>query len=113
LGDQAWDSLPEQLRELFAAASPAVLAEIRGRGLDLSEDPLDLSDEELAGISQPTLLVSSQDSPNVVRRVNDRLAETLPLAEKVLVPGGHLIDPAHPAVRDFVGRVLTPPGQVV
>ena len=113
LGDQAWDSLPEQLREVFAAASPAVLAEIRGHGLDLSEDPLDLSGEELAGIGQPTLLVSSQDSPDVLRRVNDRLAEALPLTEEVLVPGGHLIDPAHPAVLDFVGRVLTPPGQVV
>src|SRR5918996_3318459 len=111
--DPSSASLPEQLRELFAAASPAVLAEIRGHGLDLSEDPLDLSGEELAGIGQPTLLVSSQDSPDVLRRVNDRLAEALPLTEEVLVPGSHLIDPAHPAVLDFVGRVLTPPGQVV
>jgi hypothetical protein len=108
LGDQAWNSLPERLRELLVAASPAVLAEIRGHGLDLSEDPLELSDEELAGIGQQTLLVSSQDSPNVLRRVNDRLPEALPITEKVLVPGGHLIDPAHPAVLDFVGRVLTP-----
>lgn len=102
LGDEIWQSLPADLRELFAAASPAVLAEIRGRGLDLSAEPLDLSAEELAGIVQPTLIVSAQDSPQTLRRVSDRLAEALPHAEKVLVTGGHLIYPAHPAVLDFV-----------
>ena len=96
---------------MFAAASPAVLAETRGRGLDLSEEPLDLSDGELAGIGQPTLIVSAEDSPEPLRRVNDRLAEALPNAEKVVITGGHLINPAHPAVPDFVGRVLTPPYQ--
>ena len=109
LGDQAWQSFPEELKELFAATSPAVLAEIRGRGLDLSEEPLDLSGEELAGISQPTLIVSSEDSPEPLRRVNDRLAEALPHNETVLVPGGHLVYPAHPAVLEFVARVLKPP----
>jgi pimeloyl-ACP methyl ester carboxylesterase len=110
LGDQAWESFPEELKELFAAASPAVLAEMRGRGLDLSEAPLDLSIEELTGVTQPTLIVSSEDSPEVLRRVNGRLADALPHTENVLVTGGHLISPAHPAVLDFVGRILTPPG---
>ncbi len=108
LGDEFWDGLPAELKELFTAASPAVLAEIKGRGLDLSEEPLDLSDEELAGMSQPTLIVSAEDSPEVLRRVNQRLAEALPRTEQVLVTGGHLISPAHPAVLDFVGRVLAP-----
>ena len=49
LGDGAWESFPAELQELFADGSPAVLAEIRGRGLDLSEDPLVLSDEDLGG----------------------------------------------------------------
>jgi hypothetical protein len=40
-----------------------VLAEIKGRGLDLSEEPLNLSDEELAGISQPTLIVPRRTRP--------------------------------------------------
>jgi pimeloyl-ACP methyl ester carboxylesterase len=69
-----------------------------------------VSAEELAGISQPTLIVSSEDSPEVLRRVNERLAEALPQTEQVLVTGGHLISPAHPAVLDFVGRVLARPG---
>lgn len=109
LGDPVWESFPEELQELFAEASAAVLAEIRGRGLDLSQEPLQLSDEELAGIAQPALVVSSEDSPEVFRRVNDRLAEALPQAEKVLVAGGHVINPADPAVLDFVRRVLAPP----
>lgn len=102
LGDQTWESLPQELRDLFVEASPAVLAEIRGRGLDLSAQPLELSAEELAGIGQPTLIVSSEDAPDALRRVNDRLAEALPRAEKVLVTGGHLIHPAHPAILEFV-----------
>jgi pimeloyl-ACP methyl ester carboxylesterase len=110
LGDQAWESFPEEVTEMFAAASPAVLAEIAGQGLDLSEEPLDLSRDELAEIRQPALIVSSEDSPEVFRRVNDRLAEALPHSEKVLVAGGHVINPAHPAVIDFVGRILTPTG---
>ena len=113
LGDEFWDALPLELRELFTAASPAVLAEIRGRGLDLSEEPLTLSDEELSGIGQPTLIVSSEDSPEVLRRVNERLAEAVPQTEKVLVAGGHLINPAHAAVLDFVGRVLAQPDHIV
>ena len=109
LGDQIWASFPEEHKDLFAGASPAVLAEIRGRGLDLSEEPLDLSREELIRISQPTLIVSSEDSPEPLRRVSNRLAETLPHTEKVLVSGGHLIYPAHPAVLEFIDRNLKPP----
>lgn len=105
LGDEAWESLPDELRTLFDEAAPAVLAEARGRGLDLSAEPLDLDDDELAAIDQPTLLVSSEDSPDVLRRINDRLAEALPNAETALVPGGHLIHPAHPVVLDFIDRL--------
>ncbi len=112
LGDGAWESFPAELQELFADGSPAVLAEIRGRGLDLSEDPLVLSDEDLAGIAQPTLLVSAKDSPDILGRVNDRLADALPNAEKVLVTGGHLIHPAHPSVLEFIDRILASVGGV-
>ena len=105
LGDGAWESLPNDLRMLFDEAAPAVRAEMRGRGLDLSDEPLDLDEDELAAIDQPTMLVSSEDSPDVLRRINDRLAEVLPNAETALVPGGHLIHPAHPVVLDFIDRL--------
>lgn len=102
LGDAAWETMPDDVKALFDEASPAVLAEMRGRGLDLSDEPLDLDKDDLAAIDQPTLLVSSEDSPDALRRINDRLAETLPNAEPALVPGGHLIHPAHPVVLDFI-----------
>lgn len=106
LGDQAWESLPQQLRDHFAAAGPAVLAEIRGRGLDLSQTPLELSEADLAGIRQPTLIITAQDSPEALHAINRRLATLLPDAHTALVPGGHLIDPAGPAVLDFLQRQL-------
>ncbi len=105
LGVEAWETMPDDLKTLFDEASPAVLAEMRGRGLDLSDEPLDLDKDELAAIDQPTLLVSSEDSPDVLRRINNRLAEALPNAETALVPGGHLIHPAHPVVLDFIDRL--------
>jgi len=106
LGDPVWASLPVELRELFAAASPAVLAEIRGDGLDLSATPLVLGDAGLAGIGMPTLLVAGEDSPPVMRLMVDRLAEALPDAERASVPGGHLVNPAHPIVLAFIDQVL-------
>jgi pimeloyl-ACP methyl ester carboxylesterase len=110
LGNEAWELLPPQVRDHFAASGPAVLAEIRGRGLDLSQAPLQLSEADLAGIRQPTLIVSAQDSPEALHAVNQRLAGLLPDAETALVPGGHLIDPADPAVLDFLHRRLPTPG---
>lgn len=110
LGGEVWDTLPDGLRSMFAATSPAVLAEIRGRGLDLSDGPPALSEEALRQIRQPTLLVSAEDSPAALRRVNERLAALLPASESVLVPGGHLIDPAHPAVLAFVRALSAEPG---
>jgi pimeloyl-ACP methyl ester carboxylesterase len=104
LGSHAWDALPASFRDMFTATSPAVLAEIRGEGLDLSEKQAELGAEELGQLRQPTLLVSAEDSPEVLRLVNSRLAAALPHSESVLVSGGHLINPAHPAVLEFVRR---------
>lgn len=108
LGDQVWEGLPGELQKMFEDTSPAVLAEIRGDGMDLSENLPALGPGELATVGQPALLVSAEDSPNVLRRINARLAELLPRAESVLVPGGHLINPAHPAVLEFLGRFARP-----
>jgi pimeloyl-ACP methyl ester carboxylesterase len=108
LGPEFWAALPGDLRDLFTRAGPAVLAEIRGHGLDLSEDPLDLRAEQLTALDQPTLVVAAEDSPRVFRLVVDRLVDALPHARSAVVPGGHLITPAHPVVLDFVDRVVAP-----
>lgn len=105
LGDGAWESIPDELKQMFEGIGHAVLAEIKGHGMDLSEDALELNEDELAGIRRPTLIVSAEDSPEASRLVNDRLSGALPFTRTVLVAGGHFIDPAHPAILDFVDGI--------
>ncbi len=98
-GDDAWESFPEEIKDMFRANGPAIVAELRGRTLDLST-------KDLAGIRQPALIVSSTDSAVAYRRVDERLAHALPRAEHVFVRGSHLISPADPAVLRFVDGVV-------
>jgi pimeloyl-ACP methyl ester carboxylesterase len=105
LGDAAWESLQDGLKQTVAGTGHAVQAEINGHGMDLSEDPLELGEDALAGIRRPTLILSAEDSPEACRLVNARLSGALPFTRTVLVPGGRLINPAHPAVLDFVDRI--------
>ncbi|MBT2512961.1 alpha/beta fold hydrolase [Arthrobacter sp. ISL-30] len=109
LGDHSWDSLPDEAKQIFAATSPAVLAEMNGRGMDLSEQALELGEDELAEIRRPALIISAEDSPEACRLVNARLSGALPFTRTVLVQGGHLINPAHPAVLDFVDTFFGEP----
>jgi pimeloyl-ACP methyl ester carboxylesterase len=106
LGDRAWEAIPGELREIFTAGDAAVLAETRGRGMDLSDVPLVVGPERLATLTVPTLLVSGEDSIAACRLVNEQLTEAIPGAGSVVVPGGHLINPAHPVVMDFITGVL-------
>jgi pimeloyl-ACP methyl ester carboxylesterase len=106
LGPDAWRELPAEVRELFAAGGLAMLAEIRGRGLDLSEHPFAPTPTQLAGVEQPALVLSGDASYPAARLVDQRLAAALPHARHHSVAGGHLVDPAHPAVLDFVAEVL-------
>lgn len=105
LGPGAWEDLTEEGRALFTSLSPGVLAEMRGHGLDLSADPFGPAEEELASITVPTLVVSGRDSFVMSRVVDDHLAAHLPRSRHVVVDGGHLIDPAHPVVLEFLADV--------
>jgi pimeloyl-ACP methyl ester carboxylesterase len=98
VGPGGWETLPAEAQAVFADNGPAILAEIEGLNADLD-------DEALAAIQQPTLLVSAAESPEPLRRVAARLASLLPNVEEARVEGGHLIDPAGPAVVRFVERV--------
>jgi pimeloyl-ACP methyl ester carboxylesterase len=105
LGDKVWESFPPDVRETLAATGPAVLAEIKGHGMDLSEDALELNEDALAEIRRPALIMSAEDSIQACRLVNARLSGALAFTHTVLVTGGHPINPAHPAVLDFVDRM--------
>ena len=60
----------------------------------------------LATIDKPTLLVTAADSPPAFTRANERAAAAIPHARTALVGGGHLVNPADPAVLAFVGEVM-------
>jgi pimeloyl-ACP methyl ester carboxylesterase len=107
LGDDTWDSLPVELTAMFAATSPGVLAEIRGAGLDLSARPRRYTEEELATVAMPVLVVGAETSPEPLRRVAAALPALLPAARAARVPGGHLIDPAAPIVLKFIDEQLS------
>jgi esterase len=95
-GEAAWHSFPPEVRRIVAGNGPAILAELAG------EWWLPADAAALAAVSQPALLVGAADSPRELREPVEALAAALPNARTVLVEGGHLIDPAHPAVLEFV-----------
>jgi esterase len=97
LGPGGWEALPAEVRDLFTANAPAIVAEVEGLNADLDE-------AALSAIEYPTLLVSAAESPEPVRRIAARLASLLSNVEEARVEGGHLIDPADPAVLRFVER---------
>jgi len=97
LGEGSWEALPAAGRDLFTHNGPAIVAEFNGGESDLDESAL-------ATIDRPTLLVTAADSAQALRRVGQRVAAALPRCEQLEVPGGHMIDPAHPAIIAFVER---------
>ena len=99
LGDAVWDGLPEAVQQVFTDNGPAIVAEDRG-GL------LDVTAEELGAIDRPTLIVAARDSPPAFAEVTTLVAAAIPSSRVEWVEGGHLIDPAHPAVLAFVDDVL-------
>jgi pimeloyl-ACP methyl ester carboxylesterase len=104
LGDDGWDGLPDDYRRTFIENGPAVLADLRG------DDYLVFDADALTRIDKPALLMAAADSHPAFRRVNERAAALMPRARTVLVEGGHMIDPADPAVLEFVREVLTTAG---
>jgi pimeloyl-ACP methyl ester carboxylesterase len=99
LGDAAWESLPEGVREVAVANGSAILAEELG-------GPLGVTTEELGSITMPTLVVGARGSGPAFAEVAELTARAVPLARLEWVAGDHLIDAAAPAVLAFVDEVL-------
>jgi pimeloyl-ACP methyl ester carboxylesterase len=66
---------------LEQVAANAIRAEFLGSGLARA------SADDLRKLQTPTLLVSGRSSPAIFHRLTDRLAELLPNAERVEIPG--------------------------
>lgn len=99
VGDQAWESMPSQWRQIFFANGPAILAEARG-GVQVDMDAA-------AAVSVPTLVVIAEDSPPAMQTAGRVIADLLPHARLELVPGGHIIDPASPAILSFLNTLTS------
>ena len=99
LGMRAGRRCPSQVKEIFVANGPAILAEERGGLLDVTVD-------QLGTIDRPTLLVAAAESPPAFAEATNVVAAAIPRARVEWVGGGHLIDAAHPAVLAFVDEVL-------
>jgi pimeloyl-ACP methyl ester carboxylesterase len=95
LGDGAWQGFPAPVRQMFTDNGPAIVAEVAGGSLQV--DPAALST-----IDQPTLLVAAADSPPAFRQATDALAAAMPNTRTCMIEGGHLINPADPAVLCFL-----------
>jgi len=95
LGDDAWDALSDQLREMYIDNGPAIVAEFKGGTLEIDRDAL-------SSLAKPTLLVAAAHSTAAYRQITDAMADTIPGSRRVLVGGGHNISPSEPGVLDFV-----------
>lgn len=102
LGDEDWEGLPDEVKEIFTGNGPAIVAELRGGYPDVTV-------EQLGTIDLPTLLVAAMDSEFDYTEVTDIVASAMPSARVEWVDGGHAIDPAHPVVLDFIDEVLARP----
>lgn len=98
IGDEAWESFPDTTKAMFIANTPAIIAET-------GSPPLEVSAKELSSIHQPTLLIAAEDSDQAFRDATAAMAEALPNARTILIGGGHFINPADPAVLDFIAEV--------
>jgi pimeloyl-ACP methyl ester carboxylesterase len=99
VGNEAWEGLPEEARQVFAANGPTLVAELRGGYPEITV-------EELGTIDKPTLLVGAKDSVFDYAEVIDVTAAAMPSARVEWVEGGHAINPAHPVVLSFIDEVL-------
>jgi len=99
LGDATWEQFPEEVKRMFIANGPAILAEFAGGELEVDT-------ATLARIDEPTLLVAASDSPEPFRQITDAMASAMPHAQTALVGGGHMVNPAEPAVLSFIREVL-------
>jgi pimeloyl-ACP methyl ester carboxylesterase len=99
-GEGAWRSFPPEVRRIMSDNGPAILAELRGEHWPQGDAAA------LAAIDQPALLVTAADSPSPLREPTEALAAVLPNARRLIVTGGHLIDPAGPEIVAFVEQVL-------
>jgi pimeloyl-ACP methyl ester carboxylesterase len=102
-GTGAWLGLPEEVQRLLTDNGPAIVAEMRGGGLQV--DPT-----AVAMIEQPVLVTAATESAPAFRQAAEALAAALPNARLRIVEGDEIVGPASPEVLAFVSDVLSGAG---
>jgi len=83
---QAWDNVAVDKAQLLGEGFPP------------------LGDDEVRGVTAPTLLIQGEESPAFLHRLTDRLEELLPNVQRTVVPGAsHIMHEDNPqAVNDAI-----------
>ncbi|MEZ5857139.1 MAG: alpha/beta hydrolase [Hyphomicrobiaceae bacterium] len=102
-GQVRWEALPAAARDVLVAQAPNLLATA------LATHAQGLDPAALMAIPAPVLIISGSRSPDVTRRMADRLAECLVHGERVEIDGlGHMGAVAAPQrVHDCILAFLT------
>ena len=102
LGADVYESLPAEVKEVMRANGKALSSELLGAGFPA------FSDDDARRIKTPTVLITGEKSPALLRRLTDRLQELVPNAQRVDIAGAsHLMhyekpSPVNAAVLDFI-----------
>lgn len=93
LGKAACEDVPEQRRQQMRENMNAVRAQLLGAGFP------PLADDDVRGVTAPTLLLNGERSPALFRRLTERLHELLPNAQRLAIPAAsHRMHEEQPAV---------------
>lgn len=105
---RAWAAMPDVVRAAMAQRIPLVHA----CAPTLFDDAAGmLSEEGIARISQPVLLLEGLDSPQYIAAINDALMARIKRAERAVITGaGHMAPMTHPkdvaaAIRGFLETI--------
>jgi pimeloyl-ACP methyl ester carboxylesterase len=86
LGKDTWERLPQERKQQARENLNALRAQVLGAGFP------PLCDDDVRGVSAPTLLMTGERSPAYLPRLTDRLEQLLPNAERVEIAGAsHLM----------------------
>ncbi len=86
LGADVYESLPAEVTEAMQANGKLLSSELMGEGFPA------FSESDARRITPPTLLITGEKSPPLLRRLTDRLQELLPNAQRVDIAGAsHLM----------------------
>jgi pimeloyl-ACP methyl ester carboxylesterase len=104
LGAGVYEDLPTEIKDAFQANGKTLRASLTGAGFPT------FTEDDARHVATPTLLISGQKSPALMRRLTDRLQELVPNVERVDISNAsHLMhyekpSPVNTAVLDFIAR---------